>query len=140
MRSLRNAIFEQFLLDRSTIYVARQSSLVLVHAPHDTLLHSHLRASRQGRGTGRRLSQRNLLSSPPSQARENNTTALVPLRQLLRNHSVGILASVKTADERRGASRSAADVECPADESAVLVGIEDDVGGCVEGDAVLEAL
>lgn len=43
-------------------------------------------------------------------------------------------------DECRGVSCFVVDVECLVDESVVLVGIEDDVGGCVEGDVVLEVL
>ena len=84
--------------------------------------------------------QLHLGGPPPRQPGQHLAVALVPLGQLLRGHRVGVLARVEAADERRRARGAAADVEGPADEGAVLIRVEDHVGGRVERDAVLEAL
>lgn len=67
-------------------------------------------------------------------------TALVPLGKFTGNDGVGVLASIKTLDERGGLGRTATNIERPADESAVLVDVEVNVGSSSEGDALLSGL
>lgn len=98
-----------------------------------------LRTSRQSANISRSLSQLNLSSPPANKAGQLNTTAELPLGKLLLRDNKGVLAGIQARDERRRAGVAAADVEGPRDESAVGVGVENDVGAGVEGDAVLEA-
>ena len=97
----------------------------------------HLRAGRQSRGAGSGLAESDLGGTAAGKAGQHNAAALVPLGELLGADGVGGAAGVEAVDEGGGAGGAAADVEGPADEGAVLVGVEDDAGGGVEGDAVL---
>lgn len=99
-----------------------------------------LRTSRQSFHTRRRRRQCHLSRSPPGQARQHATASLVPLGQLLLSDGVWIVARVETLEEGGGSNVCLADVECPGDEGAVLVCVQDDVGGCLEGDYLLEFL
>lgn len=99
-----------------------------------------LRTSRQSSDTSRRLMQRHLGSPSPHQTGQDLTSTLVPLRQLLCRDSIWVPTGVETGNEARGLGISAADVEGPADQGTVLVGVEDDRRRSLQGDAVLETL
>jgi hypothetical protein len=103
-------------------------------------IRAQLRASGQRTHAGVSAGKGNFGGPPPGEAGQHDASALVPLGQLLSGHRVGVLTSIQASDERRGACGSAANVERPADESTVLVGVEDNVGGGGEGDAVLSNL
>lgn len=62
---------------------------------------------------------------------------MIPQRQLLFSNDIWVLASVEILDERGAPNIRAADIESPAAESAVLVGIELDTVADIFGDAVL---
>lgn len=87
----------------------------------------YLRASRQSRLTSSGLSKVNLSSPPADETRQLDTAAKLPLGQLLRRHDVRVLASIEAGDKRGRTRVSAANVESPGHESAVLVGVQDDV-------------
>lgn len=100
----------------------------------------HLRASRQSANTGSSPVQGDLGSTTTHQTREDLATTPVPLGKLLGGHDIGRLAAVEAADEGGSARGATADVESPADEGTVLVGVEDDGRGGLQGDTVLEGL
>jgi hypothetical protein len=64
----------------------------------------------------------------------------VPLRQLFLDDGVGVLPLVETLEESRGGHLAAPFVEGPADEGAVLIIIQLDPRGGLEGDTVLGCL
>lgn len=86
---------------------------------------------------GRSLEEGHFFIAAASEAGKNLSTRLVPLGKLLGGDSVGVLASVETFDELGRLDVAAANVESPADECAVLVGIEDNFVVGVLVDAVL---
>jgi hypothetical protein len=84
--------------------------------------------------------QGDLSRAAPGQASKDLAAGLVPLGQLLRGDGVGVLAGVEALEQSRALDVAAADIEGPADEGTVLVGVQDDPGGGVQGDALLEFL
>lgn len=84
--------------------------------------------------------QLHLGGATADKTRQDLAAAFVPPRQLLLGDGVGVLAGVEAGDEGRRLGGPAAHVEGPRDEGAVLVGVEDDRGGGLQGNAVLEAL
>lgn len=131
------AIHEIYTLTRDihAIHKTQLSSLEGCHVKMVAL--ALLRASRESRRARSSTVQRHLGGTTTHQAGELDAAAKLPLGQLLGGDGVGVAASVEARDEGRGARVAAADVEGPADEGAVLVGVEDDVGARVAGDAVL---
>lgn len=96
--------------------------------------------SRQSRGTRSGLEQGDLGGATADKPGELDTTAELPLGQLLLGDGVGVLSRVQAGDEAGGARVAAADVEGPANEGAVLVVVEGHRLGGVHGDAVLGGL
>lgn len=97
----------------------------------------YLASSRKGRVAGRSVEEIDLGLASSNKAGQDLAAALVPLRKLIGSHSAGILAIVEALDQRRRSSVTATDIEGPADEGTVLVGVESDGFGSVGGDAVL---
>ena len=93
---------------------------------------------RQRLGTPGLLSQRHLSITSTDKTREDLAAAVNPLRQLVSQHRVDVLPLVQTLDERRVLRRTAAHVEGPADEGAVLVQVEGRLDHL--GDALFELL
>lgn len=102
--------------------------------------HRHLGAGRQGLVRSSSLSKRHLCGATAHETRELDPSRVLPLGELLGGDGVGVLAGVEALEEGGGLDGAAAHVEGPADEGAVLVGVQDDVGGGGEGDAVLGGL
>jgi len=95
-----------------------------------------LTLNRKRLGARSRLGKLNLGLAPANQTVENLAASVNPLGELLRDDLVGTLALIETLDQCRALGGAAAHIECPADEGAVLVGVED--GLALEH--VLEAL
>ena len=70
------------------------------------------------------LEQLHLGLSSSCQARQHLAARFVPLGQLGRGHLVRVLFLVQPLDQGRGACVSAPNVEGPADQGAILVGVE----------------
>lgn len=85
-----------------------------------------LRARRERLCAARSVVQLDLRRPAPREPGKNLAAALVPLGQLLRGDSVGTLARVEAREQRRSLHRAAADVKGPADDGAVLVGVQGD--------------
>lgn len=82
-----------------------------------------LRARRERLRATRSIVQPDLRRPAPREPRKNLAAALVPLGKLLRGDGVGALAHVEAREQRRPLHRAAANVEGPADDGAVLVGV-----------------
>jgi hypothetical protein len=105
------------------------------------LLTSHKSALHRQRSLPtRRLKQLDLRIPPSGQTRQNISTRPIPLGQLLRRNSVGVLPVVKAPHERRATHVPTTDVERPRDKRAVLVVVEDDGVGDLVGQTLLVAL
>lgn len=92
--------------------------------------------SRKGRIIGRSLEKLNLGVAATGQPREDLSTGSIPLRKFLGSYGIRVLACVETSNKPGRRDVPAADVECPADKSAILVRVESDLGACVLVDAV----
>lgn len=92
--------------------------------------------SRKGRIIGGSLKKLNLSVAAAGQPREDLSVGSIPLRKFLGSNDVGVLARVEASNKPGRRDVAAADVECPADKSAILVRVESDLGVCVLVDAV----
>lgn len=79
----------------------------------------------------------NLGSTSPHETRKLDTSTKLPLGKFLLGNSVGVLAGIETADEAGALGGTAANVEAPGDEGAVLVGVESNSRVGHESNAVL---
>ena len=112
--------------------LTRDRKIPLIQPPPD------LAFSGESLVIGLLLGEVNLGVAAANKAREDNTTTVDPLGELLGVDSVDVLASVDALDELGVFGGAAANIEGPADNGAVLVQVQRGVDHL--GDALLEAL
>lgn len=85
-----------------------------------------------------RLEESDLSVPASDQSRERLTSSFDPLGKLLRDDSGGVLTGIQSADQGRGASVPASNIERPRHKGTVLIRIQANAVRNVASDAVLE--
>lgn len=86
------------------------------------------------------LTKSNLGGTAADKTREDLSTSVLPLGELLAEDSVDVLESVEALEKAGSGNVSWADVECPRDEGAVLVLVQVDTVDGLQGDGLLRGL